>query len=117
MDQGWSEKNRATEASDLQKQVENHANRNANGTGPFKLKSRDVDTKTVFAVNPDWWDKPKHNLTEVTFLPIKQDATRTSALISGTVDASIAVPLQDVPRLSGSGAPCRASCSRRCGGW
>src|SRR5688572_7220704 len=104
MDKGWSEKNRATEASDLQKQQENYANRNANGTGPFRLKSRDVDTKTVFTVNPDWWDKPKHNLTEVTFLPIKADATRTSAMISGAVDASIAVPLQDVARLQGSGS-------------
>jgi peptide/nickel transport system substrate-binding protein len=103
MDQGWSEKNKATESSDLQKQQENFANRNANGTGPFRLKSRDVDTRTVFTVNPDWWDKAKHNLTEVTFLPIKADATRTSALISGTVDASIAVPLQDVARLQGSG--------------
>ena len=104
MDKGWSEKNRATEASDLQKQQENFANRNANGTGPFSLKSRDVDTKTVFVVNPAWWDKPKHNLTEVTFLPIKADATRTSAMISGAVDASIAVPLQDVARLQGSGS-------------
>jgi peptide/nickel transport system substrate-binding protein len=104
MDKGWSEKNRATEASDLQKQQENYANRNANGTGPFRLKSRDVDTKTVFTVNPDWWDKPKHNLTEVTFMPIKADATRTSAMISGAVDASIAVPLQDVARLQASGA-------------
>ena len=38
MDKGWSEKNRATEASDLQKQQENFANRNANGTGPFQAQ-------------------------------------------------------------------------------
>ena len=103
MDKGWSEANRATEASDLQKQRENHANRNTNGTGPFMLKSRDVDTRTVLVANPGWWDKPRHNLTEVTFTPIKSDATRTSSLISGNIDASVSVPLQDVPRLQSSG--------------
>ena len=103
MDKGWSEANRATEASDLQKQKENHANRNTNGTGPFQLKSRDVDTRTVLSPFAGWWDKPKHNLGEVTFMPIKSDATRTSALISGNIDASVSVPLQDVPRLQSSG--------------
>ena len=96
-------RNRATEASDLQKQKENHANRNTNGTGPFMLKSRDVDTRTVLNAYAGWWDKPKHNLGEVTFMPIKSDATRTSALISGNIDASVSVPLQDVPRLQSSG--------------
>ncbi|WP_137896386.1 ABC transporter substrate-binding protein [Ramlibacter sp. 2FC] len=103
MDKGWSELNRATEASDLQKQKENHANRNANGTGPFRLESRDVDTRTVMVANASWWDKPRHNLRRVVFTPIKSDATRTSSLISGGIDASINVPLQDVQRLQGSG--------------
>lgn len=99
MDKGWSEQNRATEASDLGKQKENFANRNANGTGPFKLLSREVDTRTAMAAFTGWWDKPKHNLTEVMFTPIKSDATRTSSLLSGGIDVSISVPLQDVPRL------------------
>lgn len=103
MDKGWSEANRSTEASDLQKQKENHANRNTNGTGPFMLKQRDVDTRTVLTAFAGWWDKPKHNLGEVTFMPIKSDATRTSALISGSIDVSVSVPLQDVPRLQSSG--------------
>jgi peptide/nickel transport system substrate-binding protein len=99
MDKGWCEANKAAEASDLQKQKENFANRNANGTGPFQLKSRDVDTRTVFTVNAAWWDQPRHNLKEVVFTPIKADATRTSALVSGNIDATVNVPLQDVPRL------------------
>ncbi len=103
MDKDWSEANRATEASDLQKQKENAANRQANGTGPFKLKSRDVDTRTVLTSYAGWWDKPKHNLGEVVFLPIKSDATRTSALVSGNIDFTVSVPLQDVPRLKASG--------------
>jgi peptide/nickel transport system substrate-binding protein len=104
MDKGWCEQNHATEATDLQKQKENFANRNANGTGPFKLKSREVDARTMFVANAGWWDKPKHNLSEVTFAPIKSDATRTSSLISGAIDASVSVPLQDVQRLQASGS-------------
>jgi len=103
MDKGWSEANRATEASDLQKQKENFANRNANGTGPFQLKSRDVDSKTVFGAYAGWWDKPKHNLAEVVFMPIKSDATRTSSLVSGNIDLTVNVPLQDVARLKAGG--------------
>ena len=78
MSKVWSEANNAREASDLQQKKENFANRNTNGTGPFMLKSREVDVKTVLAANPNWWDKPKHNLTEVTFTPIGSDATRTA---------------------------------------
>ena len=103
MSQKWCEANNATEASDLQQKKENFANRNTNGTGPFILKSREIDVKTVLAANPGWWDKPKHNLTDVVFTPIKSDATRTSSLLSGALDATVSVPLQDVQRINGSG--------------
>jgi peptide/nickel transport system substrate-binding protein len=104
MDKAWCEANSATEASDLQQKKENFANRNANGTGPFMLKSREVDVKTVLVANAHWWDKPRHNLTEVVFTPIKADATRTSALLSGALDASVSVPLQDVQKIAASGS-------------
>ena len=68
------------------------------------LKSRDVDIKTVLVVNPTWWDKPKHNLTEVVFTPIQSDATRTSSLLSNALDATVNVPLQDVQRINSTGA-------------
>ena len=103
MSKTWSEANNSAEASDLQQKKENYANRNTNGTGPFMLKSREIDVKTVLAANPNWWDKPQHNLTEVSFTPIQSDATRTSALLSGALDASITVPLQDVARINSSG--------------
>ena len=103
MSKAWCEANNAKEASDLQQKKENFANRNANGTGPFMLKSREVDVKTVLAVNTNWWDKPKHNLTEVNFTPIQSDATRTASLLSGALDATVSVPLQDVQRINSSG--------------
>ncbi|MEO8545970.1 MAG: ABC transporter substrate-binding protein [Burkholderiaceae bacterium] len=104
MDKSWAEANNAKDASDLQQKKENFANRNTNGTGPFILKSRDVDVKSVLVVNPSWWDKPKHNLTEVDFMPIQSDATRTSSLLSGALDATVTLPLQDVQRVNSSGA-------------
>ena len=73
------------------------------GTGPFVLKSRDLDTKTVLVAHAGWWDKPKHNLAEVVFMPIKADATRTSSLVSGNIDMTVNVPLQDVARLKAGG--------------
>jgi peptide/nickel transport system substrate-binding protein len=103
MSKAWCAANDATEASDLQRKKENFANRNANGTGPFVLKSRDVDVKTVLDANPHWWDKPRHNLAEVVFMPVKADATRTAALLSGAFDATVSVPLQDIARINASG--------------
>ena len=71
------------------------------GTGAYKLKSREVDIKTVYVENPDWWGKPtkKGNVTEIVYTPIKQNATRTAALLSGEVDFVLDPPAQDLDRL------------------
>ena len=53
-------------------------------------------------VNPKWWDKPRHNLTRIEFLPIASAATRVAALLSGEVDFTNVAPLQDLPRLAAS---------------
>jgi peptide/nickel transport system substrate-binding protein len=99
MDKEWSEKNNATKAADLTKNEETYASRNANGTGPFMLKERQPDVRTVLVPNPDWWDKPEHNLTEVVFSRIANDATRVAALLSGEIDMIYTVPPQDVERI------------------
>jgi peptide/nickel transport system substrate-binding protein len=104
MDKGWSEANNAATASNLQEQRESGAARAANGTGPFRLVSRAPDERTVLAANPTWWDRPQHNLTEVTFQPIRSAATRTAALISGAIDATVEIPIQDIPRIEASPA-------------
>lgn len=69
------------------------------GTGPFALKSYEPDAKIVLEPNPLWWGRPKHNLTEVVFTPIKSGATRIAALLSGQVDMIFPVPPQDVARI------------------
>jgi peptide/nickel transport system substrate-binding protein len=96
---GWVEKNDAKLVADVRKGAENYATRNANGTGPFKLISREPDVKTVLEANPNWWDKPAHNVTRATFMPISNSATRMAALLSGEIDFALPVPTQDIKRL------------------
>lgn len=101
MSKAWSEKNKVTEPQNFNANEESYAARNAMGTGPYKLKSREVDIKTVYVENPDWWGKAakKGNVTEIIYTPIKQNATRTAALLSGEVDFVLDPPTQDLDRL------------------
>lgn len=99
MSKAWAEKNNAVETADMTKNEENFATRNANGTGPFMLKVREPDVRTVLVPNPNWWDKAEHNLTEVIFQRVANDATRVAALLSGEIDMVYTVPPQDVDRI------------------
>jgi peptide/nickel transport system substrate-binding protein len=104
MSKSWAEKHNTPAVADLTKNEENYATRNANGTGPFVLKSREPDVKTVLARNPDWWDKnPEHNLSEVIFTRIPNAATRVAALLSGEIDMVYTVPPQDTDRIARDG--------------
>lgn len=102
MSKAWAEKNNAAVAADLTKNEENFATRNAMGTGPFTLRSREPDVRTVLVPNPTWWDRPTHNLTEVVFTRVANDATRVAALLAGDTDFVYSVPPQDVQRLKSS---------------
>jgi len=99
MDEGWAAANNARASTNLQSREENAASRTANGTGPFRIRSRTPDGPTVLEPFAGWWDRPRHNLTEVTFQPIRSAATRTAGLISGALDALVELPLQDIPRV------------------
>jgi len=81
------------------KKEEIYASRNTNGTGPYLIKGWEPDKRIVFAVNKDWWGKLDGNVTDVIYTPIKADATRVAALISGDVDMVTDLPVQDVERL------------------
>jgi peptide/nickel transport system substrate-binding protein len=101
MNKAWSEKNNVAKPQNYVAKEETFAVRNANGTGPYMLKSREVDVRTVFVENPNWWGKAKKkgNVTEVIYSPIKQDSTRTAALLSGELDFVLDPPPQDLARL------------------
>ncbi|QII84009.1 ABC transporter substrate-binding protein [Bordetella hinzii] len=101
MSRVWSEKHNVAKPQDFVNKEETFAARNTNGTGPYKLKSREVDVRTTFEENPDWWNKKDKvgNVTEVIFTPIKQNATRTAALLSGEIDFVLDPAAQDLDRL------------------
>jgi peptide/nickel transport system substrate-binding protein len=99
MSKSWAEAHGAENPIDVRQGVENYATRHANGTGPFMLKSREPDVKTVLVPNPNWWDEAQHNVTEAVFTPIGSDATRVAALLSGELDLAYPVPLQDIKRI------------------
>lgn len=99
MDKEWSEKNRSVEPKDIKTKDENFAHRNANGTGPFMLKSWDQDVKLVLTRNPNWWGKMDGNVTEIVYTPIKSEATRVAALLSGEVDMVLDPSPADLARL------------------
>ena len=103
MSKKWCEDNKAEQAVDRRKGIENTASFKANGTGPFRLKERQPSVRTVIVKNFTWWDKAEGNIDEVVFTPIGNDATRVAALLSGETDLMEPVPLQDVERLKGSG--------------
>ena len=73
---------------------------NESGTGPYKVTFREQGVKNVFTRFADYWDKASlGNATEIILTPIKQDATRVAALLSGDVDFIMPVPPQDYDRI------------------
>ena len=99
MNKAWAEKNNAVKAQDYKAKEENFAARNANGTGPFILEAWQPDTKTTLKKNDAWWDKPRGNVDNIVFTPIKAAATRSAALLSGQVDMVVDPPVQDLERI------------------
>jgi len=100
MSKAWAEKNNSVEPKDLRNvSQETFANRNAMGTGPFMLRQWVPDQRMVFARNANWWGKMEGNVTEIVYTPIKSEATRIAALLSGEVDLVLDPNPADLPRL------------------
>ena len=99
MNRAWAEKNKSVEPKDIKAAEETFAHRNANGTGPFVLKQWVPDQRMVFTKNPSWWGTTEGNVTEIIYTPIKSDATRIAALLSGEVDMVLDPAPQDLARL------------------
>jgi len=79
---------------------ETFAKTNESGTGAFKVTFREHGVKMVLERFADYWDKKSPgNVSEIILTPIKEDATRVAALLSGDVDFITPVPPQDFSRL------------------
>ncbi|GAB1383150.1 hypothetical protein MASR1M50_14700 [Burkholderiales bacterium] len=108
MSRAWAEKNKSVEPKDIKTKDESFAHRNAMGTGPFMVKEWQPDQKLVMVDNPQWWGhgakaKPG-NVTEVVYTPIKSEATRMAALLSGEVDFVLDPTPQDLERVQRNAA-------------
>jgi peptide/nickel transport system substrate-binding protein len=99
MSRAWATKHNVQKPQDFKNKEETYASRNANGTGPFVLKSREADVKTVALLNSNWWGKMEGNVNELVYQPIKQNSTRLAALLSGEIDFVLDPPPNDIPRL------------------
>ena len=75
----------------------------ASGTGPFMVTEREQGVKTVFTRNTNYWDKKcPGNVDTMILTPIKENATRVAALLSGDIDFISPVPPQDFKRVKGN---------------
>ncbi|OOG40425.1 ABC transporter substrate-binding protein [Polaromonas sp. A23] len=103
MSKAWAEKNKSVEPKDIKAKDETFAHRNAMGTGPFMVKEWQPDQKLVLVANPNYWGKTESNVTEIIYTPIKSEATRVAALLSGEVDFVLDPSIQDLGRLRSTG--------------
>ena len=95
----WAEKNKSVNVQDYKSKEDNYASRNVMGTGPYRITGWKPDQAVTMERHAGWWDQHRNNITEVQYLPIKSDATRVAALLSGGVDILTDLPTQDVARL------------------
>ncbi len=104
MDKGWAEANNAVEVQDYEGGQDTYAAKNANGTGPFRLVSREPDVRTVLEQNENYWGAGEFpmEVTRIEYTPIQNAATRVAALLSGEVDFIQDVPVQDLGRVGQS---------------
>lgn len=99
MSKAWAEKNKALEPKDIRTKDETFSHRNAMGTGQFMVKEWQPDQRLVLVKNPSYWGGNQSNVTEIIYTPIKAEATRIAALLSGEVDFVLDPSPQDLARL------------------
>lgn len=104
MSKTWCEKNHVERSQDFKNTEETYTVRNAMGTGPYILVSREPDVKSVFKQNPNWWGLKEKgyfdgNVTDIIYSPVKSEGTRMAALLSGDLDFILDPPVQDIDKL------------------
>lgn len=99
MSKAWAEKNKSVEPKDIKTKDESFAHRNAMGTGQYMVREWQPDQRLVLVKNPNYWGKNDSNVTEIIYTPIKAEATRVAALLSGELDFVLDPSPQDLARL------------------
>ena len=101
MDRDWAEANDTVDVHVVESGETNFAATNVNGTGPYRLTSREIDVRTEMEAFQDYWGRDAFPLDveRIVFTPIQNDATRVAALLSGEADFIQDVPVQDLGRI------------------
>jgi peptide/nickel transport system substrate-binding protein len=101
MNKAWAEKNDAVAPQDFKAGKESYAARNENGTGAYRLVSREADRRTELVAYDKYWGIGQFplDIDRIVYTPIQSPATRVSALISGEVNFLQDVPPQDIAKL------------------
>jgi peptide/nickel transport system substrate-binding protein len=101
MDKDWTEENNTVNVQDFEGGEITFATTNVNGTGAYKLVSREPDVKTVMTRNEDYWGRNDFpmEVSEIIYTPIQNAATRVAALLSGEVNFLQDMPVQDLERV------------------
>ncbi|MDA9557748.1 ABC transporter substrate-binding protein [Vibrio sp.] len=85
---------------DIVKHGSSFASTNPSGTGPFTVIEREQGVKLVYDRFDGYWDtESKGNVDKLTLVPIKENATRVAALLSGDVDMIAPVAPNDHRRV------------------
>ena len=103
MSKKWCEKNNVARPQDLTKKEESFAQRNAMGTGPWRLVSYEAGVRTQHERHAGWWGLKEGlmegNVTALDYRPIGNNATRMAALRSGQLDFVLDPSVQDIAAL------------------
>lgn len=102
MSRAWCIAHQAEQPPDLRLGQNGYSNRQAMGTGRYRLESNEPGVRTLWVRNPTWWGRMAGNVERIVFLPVGSDATRTAALLSGDIDFTQDVPPQDIDWLAAS---------------
>ena len=82
----------------IEKSKNTFAATHESGTGPFTYAYRQQGVKNVFEKFDGYWAS-RGNVDKIKLVPIKENATRVSALLSGDVDFINPVPPTDLKRV------------------
>lgn len=87
MDRGWAEANKAVPVQDVEGGEDSFAATHANGTGPYRLASRQAGIRTDLTVNEEYWGQALFpmDVTEIVHTPMR-GATLALALRDSAVD-------------------------------
>lgn len=101
MSQSWAEENNAGSPQAFMTGETTFASGHTNGTGPYRLVSREPGKETRLARYDDYWGwkndpKLEKRIREIRYLPIPDDKERINALLEGSIDFVQDVPLAEL---------------------